>query len=169
MSATRHTQTFCENQNLIQQNYFDQGDMNRIWVGLEMVSRRPRLVKDRVKKLYGKRKKYDRISCVWADLMDQEALVGRHLIHSSRCPISRERQDSPHHPAVGFWSAGVQWGFIVLGAGAEMRERLKSRAVASLMCWDQAHVLGKPRSAGLKSYIHCSVSKPIYSSSRARG
>nr|ABA96641.1 hypothetical protein LOC_Os12g09440 [Oryza sativa Japonica Group] len=67
MSATRHTQTFCENQNLIQQNYFNWGGMNRIWVGPETVSRRPWSVKDGVRKLYGKRTEYDRISRMGID------------------------------------------------------------------------------------------------------
>ena len=62
MSATHHTQTFCENQNLIKQNYFDWGGISRIWVVLGTVSRGPWLVKDRVRKLCRKRTEYDRIS-----------------------------------------------------------------------------------------------------------
>ena len=46
----------------------------------------------------------------------------------------------------------------VHGAGTAKVRLLKGFAMTRLMCWDEAHVLGKSRSTG-KVYIHCSVSK----------
>lgn len=70
MSATRSTKSFVKTKNLMEQNVFDWGGMDRIWVVLETASRRPWSVKDRVKKLCRKRSEYDCTSRVGIDPVD---------------------------------------------------------------------------------------------------
>jgi hypothetical protein len=70
MSATRSMKTFAKTKNLMKQNVFDWGGMDRIWVVLETASRRPWSVKERVKKLCKKRSEYERTSRVGIDPVD---------------------------------------------------------------------------------------------------
>ena len=70
MSATRDTKTFAKTKNLMEQNVFDWGGMDRIWVVLETASRRPWSIKNRIKKVCRKRSEYDHTSRVGIDPVD---------------------------------------------------------------------------------------------------
>ncbi len=87
----------------------------------------------------------------------------------SKYPFSRELQDSPHHPIVGRLECRG-----AIGAHSPWSGCQNARATEKPGC-GKSHVLGlgscvgHAAECGFKSVIHCNVSKPIYSNSRARG
>lgn len=77
--------------------------------------------------------------------------------------VSRELQDSPHYRLeVGLVCRGA------MGIHSPWSECCQAR-VTEKPSWDKSNVLGASQSAGIKAYIHCSVSKSIYLNSHSHG